>query len=602
MEEELPDPVRLLSVYFAVKGLGLLIGMLLFYVFGYLWESLFSFFFGLISIHSTSILISILLIISYFVVAFGLRVIAHWSRIGAVLLASIGLLAFPIGTIISTIILIYLLMPSVSRVYGKVSIKNIPYRAFGIVLFAVGILIFSLSSGILESASQSFKGFSLSTADYQEKILVDKDHGSVDVIIELTASPDMAIKQQQNVIPDIVAFGGVVTSRYILVVNALKVTIDADKLDDIARNGNVKRIYEDEPIGRIYSDVVYGLGNTHSIVNVDGLWADGVTGEDVVVAIMDTGINEDHPYLQRDGHSVVIDSHELYGDWVHWHGTACAGCVASQKSDAKGIAYGADILDVEIFQWIDVDDDGEDDLVALLSDILDGWEWIAQWKATHDRFVISSNSFGIIPLAIGCGGWRNPCIVCEAANNLCIEHDIPVVVAAGNADNYFWEGYNVCCPGQAEYVLTVGAVDDNKNIASFSSVGPTVDRERKPDVVAPGVEIDMLHSDGGMVTASGTSFSCPITAGVLALGAQNHKSHSATQFYDAMRESADDLGPHGFDYSYGYGLVDGERFVLALDNKLPRDIWGYFAFGIAFAGLGIVFYPEWGRRFKELYE
>jgi serine protease AprX len=300
-----------------------------------------------------------------------------------------------------------------------------------------------------------------------------------------------------------------------------------------------------------------------------------LTGKGVVVAIVDTGINGNIDPLIRGGKSVVIDSFELYGDYTHYHGTACASCIVSQDSIRKGIASGVDILDVGVFQ-----SDGG----ATNWDILQGWNWVARWKQDHGKTVICSNSFGSTMM--------DPSMD-KAANNMVTLYDIPMIVAAGNDGP---QPYTIGSPGSAKNVLTVGAINDLYEIADFSSRGPTKNGNDKPDVCAPGVNINMYDDDGSTITRSGTSFATPITAGAVALIAEEHPMHSAEQLQVSLEHGADDRGAVGYDHSYGHGVVNLENSLAWINGEAPAEAYSYMFLILPLLGLGIITYPEWGKR------
>lgn len=86
-----------------------------------------------------------------------------------------------------------------------------------------------------------------------------------------------------------------------------------------------------------------------------------------------------------------------------------------------------------------------------------------------------------------------------------------LVCSAGNSGAGSWK--KITPPGDADNVLTVGAIDKRAVLATFSSVGNTADHRVKPDVVAVGVGSDVIRTDGNQGRANGTSFSSPIMCG-----------------------------------------------------------------------------------------
>jgi subtilisin family serine protease len=136
-----------------------------------------------------------------------------------------------------------------------------------------------------------------------------------------------------------------------------------------------------------------------------------------------------------------------------------------------------------------------------------------------------------------------------------------VVASAGN------EGATVnphiAVPADGISVLTVGAVTATKTATSFSSIGPSFDGRVKPDVMAQGQAVVLSDSAGNIVTANGTSFSSPITAGMVACLWQAFPNKTNTEIRDLIVKSADRYTVS--DNQYGYGIPD---FSLALSNGL----------------------------------
>jgi serine protease AprX len=143
---------------------------------------------------------------------------------------------------------------------------------------------------------------------------------------------------------------------------------------------------------------------------------------------------------------------------------------------------------------------------------------------------------------------------------------IVVVSSAGNGG--FASGRNTLgAPADGKKVLAVGAVDRVGVRAAFSSVGPTADDRLKPDVVALGVRAKVATSAGSATygLASGTSFSCPLTAGAVALLLQAHPTYTVDQVLFALRSTASQH--EAPDNLLGWGIIDG---VAAVDAEVPE--------------------------------
>ena len=118
-------------------------------------------------------------------------------------------------------------------------------------------------------------------------------------------------------------------------------------------------------------------------------------------------------------------------------------------------------------------------------------------------------------------------------------------------------------PADSKGVLTIGAVDSNGNYSSFSSYGPTTDGRIKPDVMAQGSSSAVIDTDGNVDYSSGTSFSSPIMAGVVACLWQSRPEVPNSNIMQIVRESA-----HLFNNptdQMGYGIPNFEEAYNALE-------------------------------------
>jgi serine protease AprX len=375
------------------------------------------------------------------------------------------------------------------------------------------------------------------------------------------------------------------------VVNAINTKVNSDTLLEIASNPNVKKIIKNEPVVKLmYVNETVGMEarsptDISWIGEIRKIWGSPTTtGKGVVIAIVDSGIDASIEALQRNGKSVVIDKFTLYGDYVHWHGTAVASCIASQGTDMypqlTGVAPGVDLLNVEVFMST-----GN----ANYFDILKGWEWVAQWKVDHpDKFVICSNSLGV-PAS-------EPGILDVGADNMVLRYGIPMVVASGNEA----PKYHICSPGMGRYVLTVGAVDQFGTLASFSCTGPVPGGLKKPDVCALGVDVPAFQPHDTfppIKSVSGTSFSTPIVAGMMALLYEAHPQYDAQQLNDAIRNGAKHAGSGTtFNNEYGYGIADLFGASTSISSEKPSRYYIYMFAMLPIIAIIIMFYPEIDKK------
>jgi serine protease AprX len=149
--------------------------------------------------------------------------------------------------------------------------------------------------------------------------------------------------------------------------------------------------------------------------------------------------------------------------------------------------------------------------------------------------------------------------------NIAFQKGIIVVASAGN------EGQetepHVGIPAEAKNVIAVGAVKSDETLALFSSIGPSYDNRVKPDVMAQGQTVVLSDPAGNLVTASGTSFSCPITSGMVACLWQALPGKNAQQIKQLILQSSDNFAEPAAKSrpQFGYGIPD---FNLALSNGL----------------------------------
>lgn len=138
------------------------------------------------------------------------------------------------------------------------------------------------------------------------------------------------------------------------------------------------------------------------------------------------------------------------------------------------------------------------------------------------------------------------------------------VISAGNDGN--GSEPHISIPADAINVLTIGAVTSTESYATFSSIGPSFDGRIKPDVCAKGQSATVSDTSGNVTTSSGTSFSSPIMAGMVATFWSAVPNMTNTQIMNFIKQSADQYSaPNQFK---GYGVPD---FQLALNNALSAQ-------------------------------
>ena len=157
---------------------------------------------------------------------------------------------------------------------------------------------------------------------------------------------------------------------------------------------------------------------------------------------------------------------------------------------------------------------------------------------------------------------------CTQAANIAARKGMLVIVAAGNEGDNTW--HYISAPSDAEDIITVGAVDQYDSIAKFSSWGPTADGRTKPEVCARGYQTAVINTmNSSVVYGNGTSFACPIIAGMAACLWSALPQASNMEIRELIIRSADRYHqPHN---QYGYGIPDAWK-AYCQPTDLPINI------------------------------
>ncbi len=387
--------------------------------------------------------------------------------------------------------------------------------------------------------------------------------------------------------------------------NVLNCKIRADKIKELEQFKNIAFIQRDEiqkvvekPKNEFYDNSKEITWNVLK-VNADDVWQMGYTGEDVLVAIIDTGVNYNHHDLQdhmwqdndypNHGYDFINNDNNPMDDMGH--GTHCAGTIAGDGTSGSqtGVAPDATIMALKVLRS---DGTGSESAVWQAMD----------FALQHNADVISmslgwQHSWGVDRTA-----WRNATVSLLEAN-------IPAAIAAGNEGDSQYQypiPDNIRTPGDCpppwlhpdqtliggtSAVIAVGATNSNDNVAGFSGRGP-VDWSNvspffdypyqpemgliRPDVVAPGVNIKSLDysSNTGYVSGwDGTSMATPCVAGTIALMLSKNHILTPAQIDQILETTAVHLASNKNNVS-GSGRIDALAAVNATPNPTspPADV------------------------------
>ena len=312
-------------------------------------------------------------------------------------------------------------------------------------------------------------------------------------------------------------------------------------LEKIKNLPNVKDIIPDYKITVTLNDSI-------PLINADDAWnlydkcGESITGQGVTVAIIDTGMDYNHPDLKDnfvDGYDFVNNDNDPMDD--NGHGTHCAGVIA-------GTGMASD------FRFVGVAPNAKLYIYKAMDDIGSGY---ASWFIESMERAVDPNMDGdfsdhvdVMSISAGDSSGYPGDVLSVAADNAA-DLGVVVVVAAGN-DGPSYD--SISSPGCAQKVICVGATDKKGEIAAFSSRGSDSTETVKPDVVAPGVDITSTWPRGNYRALSGTSMACPHVAGVVALLLQMHPNWTSDEIKTALRDTAVDIGYNLT--TQGYGQID----------------------------------------------
>lgn len=263
-------------------------------------------------------------------------------------------------------------------------------------------------------------------------------------------------------------------------------------------------------------------------------WQHGVTGEGVVIAVLDTGIDPAHPDLGQKilwGYNTVSEDEK---DWTDrdGHGTHVAGIAAgagARPDSIVGVAYESSLLAIKVL---------ENNRGTIFS-IAQGIEKVIEWRQANIGVPT------VINMSLGGPGYSS---VMKEAVDAALAQGIVVVVAMGN-DQRGAIAFPAAYPG----VIAVGAVAPKDRTAHFTSTW------RHMSVSAPGVDIYSAYplSMGLYATASGTSMASPFVAGAAALLLHHDGSLSPAQVRTRLETFARHPdGPGQRDSRYGHGVIN----------------------------------------------
>lgn len=298
-------------------------------------------------------------------------------------------------------------------------------------------------------------------------------------------------------------------------------------------------------------DMIYGLATTQiQLSKADKLHEAGFRGQGMTIAVIDAGFhNVDKIVAMQNIHILgtkdfVNPASDIFAE--DGHGTGVFSCIAmNQPNFMVGTAPEAS------FWLLRSEDAYSEHLVEQ-----DYWAAAVEFADSVGVDVVNT-SLGYYAFDDKTKNYhlRNLdgqfALMSRQAARMA-DKGMVLVCSAGNSGMGTWK--KITPPGDAENVLTVGAIDRKGELAPFSSVGTTADGRIKPDVVAVGLGSTVIRTDGAQGQANGTSFASPIMCGMVACLWQACPQLTAKQLIELVRSVGDRANCP--DNVYGYGIPD----------------------------------------------
>ena len=297
----------------------------------------------------------------------------------------------------------------------------------------------------------------------------------------------------------------------------------------------------------------------------------GYTGEGVLIAVLDGGFQKANEvtglaHLFESGRivlesNVVEPGKSIYDETISNHGTVVLSCMGGfLEGEYVGTAPLAS------YALIRTEDTPTEYLIEEYFWMI-GAEIADEIGADILNSSLSYSTFDDPAMDHQHSDLDGRTAIASIAAKMAAARGIFNTVSAGNSNgsDFPWVG----APADTPEALTLGAVDLYGNIAYFSSLGPNGAGDPKPDVVACGSGAFVLLPNNGIGTASGTSFSSPITCGMVACVIQAAPTKTPAQIMEAVQKSANRYPQHHIQYGYGipnFGKVLQLLGVLSVEN------------------------------------
>lgn len=371
---------------------------------------------------------------------------------------------------------------------------------------------------------------------------------------------DTSEKSQENLISFIerkVKDGDISEYNSFFIINSIYIKGKAELIEKIARRSDVESIRLNHTI---ISDKEENIKHKNTLAeagvpwNLESIQADRVTktGKDIVVGIIDSGVNANHPELQDallpGGFKDFVEPTNTEPIDETGHGTHVAGTILGRTI---GIAKDAKLVVARVFNKEgEASDDG----------LLAAGQWILEKKPQ-----VVNNSWG---------GNRDDSFYDDIVKKWKAAGIVPIF-SAGNTGSYNAGGEgSIGSPASLEDSFSVGALTKDDKLAKFSLRGPSkLTNKFKPEISAPGVNILSADYKGGYVLKTGTSMAAPHVSGAVALILEANRNLTVDKVEEILKTTATPLTDDHYisspNMGYGYGKLNVFK---AVEAALGKDV------------------------------
>lgn len=362
--------------------------------------------------------------------------------------------------------------------------------------------------------------------------------------ISSTEKVDAIVVFKQNINETFLEKSGADIKENLESIDSSVVLVDKESIKEIQKNPNIELIEPDINLE------LFGEGNPMNLsdqmtpwgiekINASKVWNE-TTGKNVKIAVIDSGINKDHPDLESNivGGISFIENANYWDDDLG-HGTSVAGVISALNNGIGviGVAPESKLYSIKV-----IDASG-----GKLSNFIQG----IQWAIDNDIDII------VMSLGISVDSPSLKRMVDEA-----YAQGIILVAASGKEGQLYY-------PAKYSSVIAVGSVNENNELTNENGAGEEL------EFVAPGANI-ISTSPEGYGSFDGTSMATPHVAGVIALIKEGSPYLSNNEIRARLQRNAIDLGESGKDNYFGYGIVDAypktENLNATLQIIFPEEL------------------------------